>query len=218
MKAMTLTTDNGITFETEVTGAEDATRAVMLIHDWWGVLDYNRVWAERLAAKGYLVMVVDLYDGEHAHDAQEAGEMMRGLDQEVTDRKLLTALAWLKGNGRRVAVLGWSLGGHQALQTTILEPESVDATVLFYCRLISDPDTLATIQGPVLAIFAEQERTWPEKMEQFQTLMNGADKQLEVKSYDAGHGFVNPRSARYDEAATEDAWNLSVEFLRTALA
>ena len=69
-------------------------------------------------------VITDLYDGEHAHDAQEAGEMMRGLDQEVTDRKLLTALAWLKGSGRRVAVLGWSLGGHQALQTTILEPES----------------------------------------------------------------------------------------------
>lgn len=218
MKAMTLTTDNGIPFNVEIAGPEDARAAVMILHDWWGVLDYNRNWAERLAEAGYRVMIVDLYDGENATDAQEAGEMMRNLDQEVADRKLMTALAWLKAGSPRVAVLGWSLGGHQALQAAILDPETVDAAVLFYCRLINDLESLRTLNGPVLAVFAEQERTWPEKMERFGALMSEAGKPLEVKSYAAGHGFVNPRSARFDAAAAEDGWQVTLDFLHRALA
>lgn len=215
---MTLTTADGIAFETEWTGPEQSDRAVMLLHDWWGVLDYNRVWAERFAAQGYLSLIVDLYDGEHATDTEEAGEMMRSLDQDVADRKLFSALEWLKGGNRKVAVLGWSLGGYQALQATLLDPENIDATVLYYCRLNNDSEALSGIRGPVLGVFAEQERTWPEKMERFAVAMRAAGKDLETCSYDAGHGFANPASSRYDEDVSAQAWAVTVDFLRRALA
>jgi carboxymethylenebutenolidase len=214
---MTLTTENGVGFDAIVVGPEDTGRAILIIHDWWGMLPYNREWADRFAKLGYRAMVVDLYDGELASDAQEAGEMMRGIDQEIADRKLLRAMEYLKDGGRKLAVLGWSFGGRQALQATLLDPESVDASVLYYCRLVDDEEALRPITGPILAVFAEQERTWPEKMEHFAAAMAAAGKTLRTRSYDAGHGFVNPSSERYDAAAAADAWRATEAFLQEAL-
>lgn len=217
MTKMTLTTENGVAFDAIVVGPEDSDKAIMIIHDWWGMLPYNREWAERFAKLGYRAMVVDLYDGELASDAQEAGEMMRGIDQEVADRKLLRAMDYLKQGRRKLAVLGWSFGGRQALQATLLDPESIDATVLYYCRLVDDEEALRPINGPILAVFAEQERTWPEKMQHFAAAMSAAGKTLRTRSYNAGHGFVNPNSERYDAAAAADAWRATETFLQEAL-
>src|SRR5512139_3745227 len=100
---MMLKTPDGTEFEVFEFGPEEAKFAVLIIHDWWGVLDYNREWAQRLAAEGYRTMVIDLYDGERARSAAQAGEMMRTLDQEIADIKLLAAIKHLNQGGRKLA-------------------------------------------------------------------------------------------------------------------
>jgi carboxymethylenebutenolidase len=213
---MILTTPDGTEFEVFPVGPDDARFAVILVHDWWGVLNYNKDWAKRLADElGAKAVVVDLYDGERARNAEEAGEIMRNLDQDLADAKLLSAIEYLKDGGRKVAVLGWSLGGRQALQAALLDPEAVRACILFYCRLINDTDQLQELGGPVLAIYAENERTWPDKMEKFNAAMAEVGKPVESVSYNAGHGFVNPGSDRYSAEHTADAWRRVVAFLRS---
>lgn len=214
MAMMTLKTRDGDEVEAYVAGPETATHCVLIIHDWWGVLKYNRDWADRLAALGYRAMVIDLYDGEKASNAQRAGELMRDLDQDVADNKLLAALNELRKGGRRITTLGWSLGGREALLAALLDPEVVNSSILFYCRMVTDVETLSQLGGPVLAIYAQQERTWPEKMEAFNKAMAEAGKAVETHSFDAGHGFVNPGSDRYDEGAGKRSWELVEAFLR----
>lgn len=211
---MQLTTRDGIDFEVYETGPAQAERAALIVHDWWGVLPYNHDWAERLAGLGYRAMVVDLYDGENPTTPEHAGEMMRELDQEIADAKLLAALEHLKDGGRTVAVLGWSFGGRQAMQAALLDPETVTAVVLFYCRMVNDPELLESLGGPVLSIYAETERTWPDKMEKFAEAMKSVGKVVESHSFNAGHGFVNPGSERFDAEATEASWQLVEKFLR----
>jgi carboxymethylenebutenolidase len=210
---MILKTRDGNEFEAYVAGPEAADQAVLILHDWWGVLDYNRAWADRLAALGYLAMVVDLYDGECARTVEEAGEMMRALDQDAADSKLLTAVEFLRGKGRKVASLGWSLGGRQAMQAALLAPDEVTATVLFYCRMVTDVESLRTLGARVLAVYATQEQTFPAKMENFNRAMEAAGKQVESVVYETGHGFVNPGSERHNAAAAEAAWGKTCEFL-----
>ncbi len=214
MAMMTLRTQDGNEVEAYVTGPDDARHGILVLHDWWGVLKYNREWADRLAALGYRVMVLDLYDGEKASNAEQAGELMRNLDQDVADNKLLAGLNHLKQGGRKVTTLGWSLGGRQALLAALLDPEVVDSAVVFYCRMVSDADALAQLGGPVLAIYAEQERTWPEKMEGFNKAMAAAGKSVETHSFPAGHGFANPGSERYSEQYTNRSWELVKAFLQ----
>jgi carboxymethylenebutenolidase len=210
---MMLKTPDGTEFEVSEFGPEDAKFAVLIIHDWWGVLDYNREWAERLAAEGYRTMVIDLYDGERARSAEHAGEMMRTLDQDIADSKLLAAVNHLKQGGRKLASLGWSFGGRQALQSALLAPESVVATVMYYCRMLNDVEQLQQLSGPVLAIYSETEKSWPEKMDRFTEAMAEAGRKVESHSFNAGHGFVNPGSERYNGEIAEQSWQLVRDFL-----
>lgn len=214
---MTFKTPDGYEFEAHVYGPDDAEHAILIVHDWWGVLDYNKRWAERFAAAGYKAMVIDLYDGERARSVEEAGEMMRGLDQDQADSKLVTAVDFLKQNGRKVATLGWSLGGRQAMQAALLDPEAVRAAVLFYCRMLTDVSQLEQLGGPVFAVYAKNEQTWPAKMENFNKAMDAAGKVVETVCYDAVHGFVNPTSERYNTELAEDAWHKVQEFLARAM-
>lgn len=210
---MMLKTPDGTEFEVSEFGPEDAKSAVLIIHDWWGVLDYNREWAERLAAEGYRTMVIDLYDGERARSAEHAGEMMRTLDQDIADSKLLAAINYLKQGDRKLASLGWSFGGRQALQSALLAPETVVATVMYYCRMLNDVEQLQQLSGPVLAIYSETEKSWPDKMDRFDEAMAEAGCKVESHSFNAGHGFVNPGSERYNGEIAEQSWQLVRDFL-----
>jgi len=215
---MQLITSVGEVFENYVVGSEQATKGVLIIHDWWGILDYNRQWANQFARLGYRAMVIDLYDGYHPTDAKAAGEYMRNLDQDQANRKLQSALLTLRTSHRKVATLGWSFGGLQAQQVTLQSPELVDATVFFYCRNLINKHNAKTLKGAILAFFAESERTWPDKQAELEYVMADAEKNLEFHSYDADHGFVNPESTRYDSEATEDAWRVTIAFLNKYLS
>lgn len=214
MAMMVLKTRDGNEAEAYVTGPDTARHAILIIHDWWGVLKYNQQWADRLAALGYKAMVLDLYDGEKASNAEQAGELMRNLDQDIADNKLLAALDYLKQGGRKVTTLGWSLGGRQALLAALLDPEVVSSAILFYCRMVTDSEALGELGGPVLAIYAQQERTWPDKMDRFNQAMAAAGKTVETHTFDAGHGFVNPGSERYSEVCANQSWELVQGFLQ----
>ncbi len=156
---MPLKTTAGEGFNISEHGPADSDHGILIIHDWWGVKPYNREWAERFAAMGYRALVIDLYDGDNPDDAQEAGEIMRSIDQDVANRKLQAALNYLKAGQQRIAVLGWSFGGLQAQWASFLDPQSVAATIFYYCRILSEPALIASLQGPVLGLFSETERT-----------------------------------------------------------
>lgn len=210
---MLLKTAAGEGFVIHERGLVTAERGILILHDWWGIKPYNLDWAERFAALGYRAIVADLYDEYNPKDTQEAGEMMRTLDQERADRKLHAALTYLMSMQQRIAVLGWSFGGLQAQHATYLEPQSISATVFYYCRILDDPQLIASLQGAVLGIFSETERTWPEKQQKWESAMAAAGKTYESHSYAADHGFVNPESPRFDAEVTAQSWQRVVEFL-----
>ncbi len=212
-----LKTAGGQPFDVYAAGPDDAKGAVMILHEWWGVMPHNRDWADRLAELGYRAIVVDLYDGRLTEDAEQAGLWMREIDQAAADAKLNAALAYLEAPGRRIATYGCSFGGKEAMQATLLAPEKISATIVAYCRMETDVEKLKTLRGPVLAIYAQQERNWPQKQEDFEVAMAFAGKDTEGVGYDAAHGFTNPSSPRYDAEADKAAWETIVRFLELSL-
>ena len=213
-----LETAQGEPFKGYLAGDEAATGAVLILHEWWGVKPHNRQWADRLADAGYLSLVIDLYDGRVTDDAEQAAQWMREADQAEVDRKLIAAIEFLSKKGRRLAVYGCSFGGKQAMQASLLRPHQVTATALAYCRMETDVSRLSGLQGPVLAIYAQQERNWPEKQENFEEAMQTAGKLTEAVGYDAAHGFTNPASPRYNREADAASWQVLLDFLARQLA
>ncbi|MES9926410.1 MAG: dienelactone hydrolase family protein [Candidatus Thiodiazotropha endolucinida] len=216
-RKITLKTSQDEPFHAYLTGDEAAASAVMILHEWWGVMPHNRLWADRLADIGHLALVVDLYDGRTTDDPALAAEMMRNIDQQRADRKLMAAVDFLHTSGRRVATFGCSFGGKESMQASLLQADKVSATIVAYCRMETDVERLKKMSGPVLAIYAQQERNWPEKQEAFETAMRAAGKETESIGFDAAHGFTNPTSPRYDEAADKASWACIVDFLQRHL-
>lgn len=103
------------------------------------------------------------------------------------------------------------------MQATLLVPDKVAATIIAYSRMVTDVEKLKTLSGPVLAIYAKQERTWPKKQEDFEAAMAHAGKKTHGVAYDAAHGFTNPTSPRYDMESEQAAWETIVQFIKNNL-
>lgn len=190
---------------------------VVVIHEWWGLNDHVKHWADRLAADGYAALAVDLYGGVVATTRDEALETMQSVDEAEALAILREAHAFLEDDARveaeKTASIGWCFGGGWSLRLAMAEPE-LDAAVIYYGRLVTDPEPLGAIEARVLGIFGDRDTGIPpESVEAFRDAMDEAGVDLEVHSYDAEHAFANPSGARYDAENAADAWGHTRRFL-----
>lgn len=193
--------------------------AVVVIHEWWGLNEHVKHWADRLASDGYTALAVDLYGGVVATTREEAMASMGAVDDEAALATLRAAHAYLvdEEDAERTACIGWCFGGGWSLKLAMAEPE-LDAAVIYYGRLVTDVDALAAIEAPVLGIFGEQDSGIPPSaVAEFSDAMEKAGVDLTLRSYDAEHAFANPSSARYDAEHAGAAWAETRAFLCKSL-
>jgi hypothetical protein len=102
-------------------------RAIIVIHEWWGLNERVKEQADKLAANGYVALAVDLYAGKVAADPTEARKLKRGLRQDRAIGDLKAAFDYLAGradvDAKHIGSLGWSMGGGLAVQLAIHEPQ-----------------------------------------------------------------------------------------------
>jgi len=195
--------------------------SIVVIHEWWGLNDHVRHWADRLAADGYVALAVDLYGGTVATTREEALAAMRAVDEDAALATLGEARRYLAENGDvdgdRMACIGWCFGGGWSLKMAIDEP-ALDAAVVYYGRLVTDVDVLASIEAKVLGIFGKRDSGIPpESVAAFRDAASKAGIDLTVVSYDADHAFANPSSGRYDAEHAAEAWQRTRAFLCRSL-
>jgi carboxymethylenebutenolidase len=202
----------------------EALPAIIVIHEWWGLNENIRQMTERLAGEGYVALAVDLYRGERAEAPREAMRLSQGLAQDMgpADENLRQAYRYLEQaqGAPRIAAIGWCLGGRWTLRTALLFPAKLSAAVIYYGSVRAEREELAQLQMPVLGIFAELDRVVPvAQVEAFREQMQSLGKQADIRIYPGvDHAFANPSGGEYDEAAAEEAWGLTVEFLARTLA
>jgi carboxymethylenebutenolidase len=197
--------------------AEEGTfPAVVLVHGDFGLTDYVKDQAERLARRGYVVLAVDLYRGEAPADLMDAHIMSRlPDDQALAD--LRAAVDYLAGRsdvrGDRVGILGWELGGGYALDAAQHDGR-LHAVVTCYGRLTTDPNLLKPLGASVFGIFAgKDEGISADTIAQFRAAMAKAGKRVAgIHVYpDCGNGFLDPAAPGATgpaaDAARADAWD-----------
>lgn len=198
--------------------------AVIVIHEWWGLNDWVKEQASKLADQGYVTLAIDLYRGKVATTPDMAHEIMRGVPDDRAARDLHAAVEFLTAqpsvNKNKIGVIGWCMGGGYALNAALHEP-TLKAAVINYGHLATDPAQLASINAAILGIFGGKDRGIPvADVEKFRDALQRAGKKVEIKIYpDAGHAFENPNNKegyRADDAA--DAWKRTVDFLAANLA
>ena len=196
---------------------------IVVIHEWWGLNDWVKEQASRLADQGYVTLAVDLYRGKVATTADEAHEIMRGVPQDRADRDLDAAFHYLQSQPNvkknRIGAIGWCMGGGYALDLALEEPE-LASVVINYGHLATDPSALKKINAPILGIFGAQDRGIPpEDVKKFEQTLKQMGKKIDVTIYpDAGHGFQNPvNGPGYKPADTADAWKKITDFFASTL-
>ncbi len=213
-KNITLQTDRGTAFTVYEVGSKNAQRGIVLYHEWWGLNDHIRAWADRFAGLGYYALAVDLYNDQVATTPEEARSFVAAFDQEAANTRHRAALKALKAPGRKLAVIGWCFGGGQSLRATLTDPDAVSATVVYYGPLITDVEMLKKLKAPVLGIFGSKDTSvTPEKVKAFEDAMKQAGRKLEAHTFEAEHAFANPSGTRYHGAAAQAAWKITQEFL-----
>ncbi|MGB8113789.1 MAG: dienelactone hydrolase family protein [Candidatus Sulfotelmatobacter sp.] len=192
---------------------------IIVIHEWWGLNDWVKEQASKLADQGYEALAIDLYRGKVATTPDEAHEIMRGVPEDRANRDLQAAFDFLASQSNvrknRIGAIGWCMGGGYSLDVALLEP-TLAADVINYGHLATDPDTLKKINAPILGIFGAQDKgITPDDVHKFESQMKQLGKTIDVKIYDdAGQAFENPNNkAGYRPADAADAWQRTVKFL-----
>src|SRR5881409_4529963 len=93
---------------------------VIVIQEWWGLNDWVKQQADRLAAQGYVAFAPDLYKGKVAYDEATAHQLMSGLVPEEAIATLRAAAEFLRGRpdvrAQAIGVIGWCMGGAYAIR------------------------------------------------------------------------------------------------------
>ncbi len=152
-----------------------------------------------------------------AADRDQARALMQAAmaDPEAAKDNLRQAYRFLTGQGAgKVGSIGWCFGGGWSLQTALALPGELDAAVIYYGRVITDRDQLATLTTPILGHFGSEDQGIPiDGVREFEKLLGELGKEASIHVYQgANHAFANPSGTRYDAEAAEQAWQRTLEF------
>lgn len=169
--------------------------ALVIIHEWNGLVDRVRQVADDLAAEGYVTLAVDLYQGRTGTNPEENMALVNEVraDPEGMIANMDAAVAALRARDDvtgRVGAMGWCFGGGIALSYG-LDGADHEATAIFYGQLLDDPAQLASLDHEVYGTFARLDSgPSPESVAAFEAALDAAGIESDLHIYDAvDHGF-----------------------------
>jgi carboxymethylenebutenolidase len=202
--------------------------AVVVIQEWWGLNDWIKANAKRLAEKGFVALAPDLYRGKVTDDMKVASQLRKGLPNDRALRDLKGAVEFLSNlqtvDKAHIGSIGWCMGGGYSLELAQNDPR-VKACVICYGAVSTDADKLKSLKAKVLGVFGEEDKGIPAKgVREFETALKDVGGKIEkINIYKgAGHGFMRPNNGStpnpaYREEQTRDAWMQIDRFLADTL-
>ena len=197
---------------------------VVVIQEWWGLVDHIKDVCDRFAAEGFVALAPDLFHGKTTKSPDEAGKLMMAMRIDEAEKDLGAAVDYLSTHdattGEKVGVVGFCMGGALALYTATKNPK-IGACVVFYGGHPKVNPDLPNLHAPVLGLYGERDGSvTPASARELESKLKSLGKQIEVKIYpDADHAFFNDtRPAVYNAAAAGDAWQRTINFLREHLS
>lgn len=212
----------------ESTGAERK-GGVLVVHQWGGLGEYEKMRARQLADLGYVAFCADIYGkGIRPTSAQDKGKLAgeyKG-DRVKFRMHLAAALSQLATNERvdrnRLAAIGYCFGGTGVLELA-RSGANVKGVVSFHGGLDNpDPESAKNIRGKVLILHGADDPFVPQpQVDAFKKEMNDANKPFDFIAYaGAVHAFSqsdagnDPKTgAAYNEAADKQSFDAMKKFL-----
>lgn len=197
--------------------------AIMIIHEIYGLTDWEPKVADRLAKEGYVAILPDFLSSKHGitpSDADSVRKLIGELEPERVTADLDAVYAYVNGLPAvakdQIGTIGFCWGGGQSFRYATNNPK-LRAVVVAYGPA---PDTadMKRIQTPVLGIYGENDERINANLPLVTAAMQSSGKTFTSEVYPGtGHGFLKPGRQGYDTPQREKAWQRILEFYRARL-
>lgn len=196
---------------------------ILVVHEWWGLNEYPKLRARKLAELGYVAFACDMYGkGVVTKDPGEAGKLAGEVRKDVKVYRERTA-AGLKVlaeqpqvDASKLGAIGYCFGGTAVLNLAC-HGADVKAVVSFHGSLFKPtPEDAKAVKGSILICNGAAD-----------TFIQKDDREALVAAFEKGkvdyqfvdyagalHTFTNPDSAtlgvpglKYDEKADKRSWD-----------
>jgi carboxymethylenebutenolidase len=199
---------------------------LVVIQEWWGLVDHIKDVCDRFAAEGFTALAPDLYHGAATTEPDEAAKLMMAMNIERAARDMAGAVDFLAGHdsvrGEGAGMVGFCMGGGLALWLATLQPDQVRAVVPFYGVIpweAAQPDW-SRLRAAVGGHYAENDDfASPDHVAALEAQLKDVGVDVEMFIYpNTHHGFFNDtRPDAFAEDAARQAWIRTLEFLRRHL-
>jgi carboxymethylenebutenolidase len=212
----------------------NASGAILVIQEAFGVNDHIKAVTRRTADAGYHAVAPALYHRAGGglapyDDLAKVMPLLEGLDDDATlvdiDATLdhLRAAGWREG---QIGIVGFCMGGRVSF--LVAARRALGAAVGFYGGGIVSAGGLprpplvgeaATLRTPWLGLFGDRDEYIPvESVEELRRALERVPVATDIVRYpDAEHGFHCDERPSYNEAASRDAWRRTLEWFRAHL-
>ncbi len=198
--------------------------AIIVIHEIFGLTDWEPTVADRLAKEGYIATLPDLLSSKHGitpADPDSGRKLVGQLEPDRVTADLNAVYAYVNGLPSvakdQIGVIGFCWGGGQSFRYATNNPK-LRAVVVAYGPA---PDTAAMnkIKAPVLGIYGENDERINASLPEVTAAMQSSGKTFTAEVYPGtGHGFLKPGRQGYDTPEREKAWARILEFYRARLS
>jgi dienelactone hydrolase len=213
-------------YDDAVTGKRPA---ILVVHQWTGLGEYEKRRSRSLAALGYNVFAADVYGQGIRPQPPEAGKeagKYKG-DRALYRARLAAALDWLNADARtevsKVAAIGYCFGGTGVLELARAGAD-ISGVISFHGGLDAVPGFEATtgkIKAKVLVLHGADDPFAPaEQVVAFEKEFTAAKADWQIILYGgAVHAFTqieagydNSKGAAYNESADRRSWLAALAF------
>lgn len=196
---------------------------VIVIQEWWGLVDHIKDVCDRFAAAGFTALAPDMYHGKTTKSPDDAGKLMMALNIGQAEKDLRGAIEYLLGReecaSSTVGTVGFCMGGQLSLFAACANPQ-VGACVIFYGIHPNVQPDIPNLKAPVVGFFAEKDgHVTPEVAKALEKKLKDAGKTADFTIFQgADHAFFNDtRKEVYHEAYAKQSWTKMVDFYKANL-
>jgi len=197
--------------------ATPPTLAIVLVPDAYGLDDFTKAEADRLAALGYLVAAVDIYNGKQTTDPGDLANLIANLNAETVMKTVNSGIRFFHESPKfqvdHVVAMGWGTGATYVFQAA-RENKTLDGAITFYGPIESRDHIIGKFTAPLCAVYpANDPVTTHDNVLAFQQRMKEAGNDCEAWFIAADSGWSNPKSRTYNPVEDKEAWKVALPFL-----
>ena len=176
--------------------------AVLVLPEWWGLNDYPKERARKLAALGYVAMAVDIYGDSKVATTPDSAKAFAGpfyMHPEKAKARIDAAIAKLRSmanvDSANIGAIGYCFGGGILLNTARLG-DDLKGVVSFHGSLLGTPAKKELLHTKLLVCHGNADKfVSAQDVATFKKQMDSIGASYTFIGYDsATHAFTNPAS------------------------